>query len=474
MSIESVVVVGGGVGGWLAASLLARHLPHLRITVIDGGGADRSLGVATAAETLLPADLETMMHANWDEDALIRGACGSFMLGSALSGWRADGGAGFVPFGDIGAPMLPIAFHQLVARARSKGVPVNLANYSFAALCAQTGRFARPTPDDRSVRATLTYGLNVETGAAAQLFRGDAVARGVTVVVGTAVTAEKAADGTLNAVGTADGSRIAAELFIDASGAGGVLCGPTESWAAHFPFDRAATALRPTSDPPLPYVHVDANAGGWQSFTPVGGGVGETFLFAAAARSGEPEAACFAPGRQRRAWRGNVVAIGGAAAQLDPVSGTQLHLALADVSRLITLFPNDRACSAEAAEYNRQWGESTDCAFDFAMLRLARNGAAGATWDHVRSRPLPERLAYRVALYESCGRVVLHDGESFEESTWVAHFDALGIWPRRYQALAHALPVASIDAHFGRIRDVMLKAVAAMPPHAATLAQIAR
>ncbi len=474
MPIETVVVLGGGVGGWLAASVIARQFPELRIAVVEAQDTDRSLGIATPVETLLPQDLETLAAAGIDEDMLVRKARGSFSLGTAFSGWRDDGATAFEPFGEIGAPLGPTAFHQLVARARSEGTAVNLANYALAALCAQSGRFARPRVEDRSVHSTLTYGLHIETAALARMLKADAVANGVQAIDGRVADAERDAAGLLSAIVTGDGMGVAGDLFIDASGPDSALSGPFESWRAYFPCDRAVSAIKDVADPPLPYAHVAAHAAGWQAFLPVGGAIGETYLYAYTAQPDGPRGETFESGRQRAAWRGNLVSIGGAAALIDPVTGTQLHLALADVARLIALFPNDRSCTAEAGEYNRQWCETTDCAFDFALLRLARNEASGPVWEAARAQPLPDRLAYRLALYESCGRIVMHDGETFDESAWVAHFDALGIRPRRFDALVQGIPTGRIEAHLARIREVMLAAVATMPAYAATLARIAR
>jgi tryptophan 7-halogenase len=454
MPIDRIAVIGGGVGGWLAASLIARALPDVRVSVTESKGPDRSLGITNAAETLFPADLETLAAAGIDEDALIRGARGSFALGRALSGWHGESAPGFVPFGDIGAPLGPTAFHQLVARQRDAGAQVNLANYSLGALCAQSGRFARARPGDRSVHATLAYGLHVETSALAKWLRADAIARGAQLC---------------------DAPGGSADLVIDASGPDSAHGGPFESWAHHFPCDRAAAALRPSGEAPQPYAHIEAHAAGWQAFVPVHGAIGDTFVYAHEALPDGPPGETFEAGRQEAAWRGNVLSIGGAAALVDPVAGTQLHLALADVSRLIALFPNDRACAAEASEYNRRWREETDCAFDFALLHTARNGVTAAPfWAEARSRPLPDRLAHRIALFESCGRVVLHDGELFEEPQWVATLDALNIHARRHDALAHGITLDQIETHFARIRAAMLEAVGAMPPHAAYLDAIAR
>ncbi len=473
---ERVAISGGGLCGWLAACLLARHLPHLRIVVHPASAdeetrPDRSLGVPLAAEVLLPGDLEHIAAAGLRGGDLIRHCRGSFMLGTALTGWRAAGGPAFVPFGEIGAPLGPVPFHQIVAAARARGHDVNMANYALGALCAQTGRFAPPRSDDASVLSQLSFGLAVESDALRRLLRDDALAHGVQHGEAVADPASLCA---------------AADLVIDARGApeawsenGGEQGG--EDWSALMPFDRALVAKRAEPGtpppPPPPYAHLSTLAEGWQGFVPLAGAMTETLVFAAAAPPAEvtgalPEAHRLAPGRSAAAWQGAIVRMGAAAQQHDPVAGLQLHLALADVVRLIALFPANADCAVEAAEYNRQWRERSDCAFDYTVLRLARNGAKGAVWDRLRAAALPHRTAYRHDLYAANGRIALHDGEVFETPGWVMQFEALGIRPRRPDALAMTVPDMAITAHFEAIRKAMLAGVAKLPPHGAVLAEV--
>jgi tryptophan 7-halogenase len=84
---------------------------------------------------------------------------------------------------------------------------------------------------------------------------------------------------------------------------------------------------------------------------------------------------------------------------------------------------------------------------------------------------VPDRLAHKIALYESTGRLALHDEESFEASDWIALFDALGVRPQYYDAMADAINRAHIDQYLQQIRQAMLKAVATVPPHDVYLAQ---
>lgn len=447
--VVDVAIAGSGLAGWLGASLLARALPDLRISVMETPGPDRSLGVATAAEMLLPDDLLLLGEAGWNGADLLRGCRAGFLLGTALTGWRSDGAAAFMPFGEIGAPLGPVPFHQLVSTLRRRGEAVSLANYSVGALAAQAGRFAPPPAGDETAHSALAFGLCVDTRRMTALLREDALERGVRLA----------------------GASPEADLVIDASGPDSPFAGAREDWSAWFPFDRVTSARRSSEAPPPPYAHCDAHGAGWQSFAPLADGVAELFAYAAADAPGAPPAEPFSPGCEQAAWTGHVLRIGGAAAQHDPVTGLQLHLALADVLRLIALFPASREHAAEAAEYNRQWREQTDCAFDAALLRLARSGARGAVWDRLRASPLPERAGYRHDLYAANGRVVLHDGEVLDEAGWIAQFDALGVEPRKGDALADALPSERIAAHFAAIRQAMIASVGRMPPYAALLAQ---
>jgi len=71
-------------------------------------------------------------------------------------------------------------------------------------------------------------------------------------------------------------------------------------------------------------------------------------------RTGDLEGYRFNSGRITKPWLSNCVAIGGAAAIIDPLASTQLHLVGTAIARLLKLFPHKRSAPVEAAEYNRQ------------------------------------------------------------------------------------------------------------------------
>jgi tryptophan 7-halogenase len=469
--IQSIVIAGGGVASWLAAAALARRL-QCHIRVIEQGCVDDSLGIPLLGEPTLPTTPHFLRQMGFDEDALLRASSGSFSLGRALVGWRA-GSPAFHPYGDIGAPMGPIGFHHLVHRLRAEGESINLANYALAALCAQAGRFARPTADAASVLSTLDYGLHLDVAELRDAMKADALSRGVTATDGVISSVQLSDEGLIDLVLLHGGEHISGDLFLDCSGPTAPLArrmpgARFEDWSPWLPCDSALISSAPDECTPLPFVSVEAHTAGWRATTPLQGRTSEVVLCAsAAARKFEAEPYRFVQGRSTSPWQGNCLALGGAAAIIDPLACTQLHLMGNALSRLLTLFPHDRACRIEAAEYNRQTCEELDNARDFAILHYKANGRVGDSfWDGCRAVQAPDRLAHKILLYQCTGRIALHDEESFETPDWIALFDAMNLQPRSSDAMVDAIDPVRIAEHLAQVRAVMLKAVASLPTHA--------
>ncbi len=476
MPIDRIVIAGGGIAGWMTAAVLARSLlpGACSICVIDEGGEDVSLGYPSIAEATLPSTPRFHVEAGLDEDALLKAAHGTFSLGRALAGWGSASVPGFHAYGDLGAPMGPVAFHQLVAVRRSAGAQINLANFTLAALTAQSGRFARPSPDGRSVLSTMDYGVHVDTQRYAAAFKADALSRGVEWIEGKVVSGDADHEGMLTAVMTTDGPSIAGDFFIDCSGSQAILIETAlkagfQDWSQWLPTRHLSNQFVECDTIPPAYTHIEALDDGWRRFVPLQGREVETRL----SRSGG--GAPFTSGRRIDMWKGNCVAIGGAAVIVDPVASTSLHLLQSAIQRLIQYFPHDRHAPIEAAEYNSQSIDEAEAARDFAILHYKANARVGDPfWDQCRAMTVPDRLAHKIALYESCGRIALHDGEVFEEADWVSLYDSLGVQARRFDAQAHGVPLPAIEQHFAKLRDVMLAAIATLPSHADYVRQFCR
>jgi tryptophan 7-halogenase len=484
-----VVVVGAGLAGQSAGLALVRALPRSkwRVMVVPTDHDEEDLGFSSPVEPTLPSIRNFHADLGIDEDALVRDGIASFSLGTAHSGWMEDGGASFAPFGDIGASVGGVAFHQYVARLREMGEQVRSTDYSIAALMAQAGRFARPSDDPRSPLSSFTYGLHLQRRPYVDRLKALAEGQGAEQAAAPFAECVTAGD-QVEAVLLRDGKRVAGDLFVDASGPRALLLGslpvPFQSWRHWFPANRLLAWEEEEQAPPACYALVAAHGAGWQRTVPGPGSVGQLLAYASD-QLGDTEALARAgggvtqmpraieSGRRERSWVGNTVAIGGAAGVVEPTAPVALHLAQQQIGRLLRLFPSSTAMNLEASEYVRETSAELDRMRDFLLLRRALAGRRDTPyWRSAPAAELPAELHHKISLYRSRGRVPLLDGDEFGEAEWAAEFEGLGVRPARFEALAEAMPADQLKALLGRMREAMFRAIAPLPRHADYLAAI--
>jgi tryptophan halogenase len=494
-----IVLAGGSLAGWMTATALARVLNPADHTVTLAGADEARDGLAPlgVADATLPPPVPLHAALDLNEDGVVGRTGGSFSFGIALSGWNGPASVTpptyFHPFSQIGGPLGPVSFHHIALRLRRDGAPLRLSNFALAALAAQAGRFMRPSPDPASVLSTCHYGLHLDCDRLAGLYRAEAERLGVRVARGHLQRVERTADGALGAVQTSVGERVEGDLFLDCTGVEARLLtalegngGGTgwEAWDPWLPCDRVLAAVVDDPVAPPPYSHAEARAAGWTRSLPLQGRTAFTALYATA--HGDEEAALrqlkqlaggrplqdlhshyVRFGRRRTPWLRNCIALGGAAALIDPVGLSNLQLLRAGADLLLQLLPSDADAAAEAAEFNRRFTALLDHARDFALAHYRLNGRSGEPfWDDCRAMHIPDTLDYKLRLYECRGRVPLYDEDPLEEDSWANLFDEHGLRPRAYTPIADGFRTTDLQSHVQLVRTVMLEAVKKMPAHA--------
>ncbi|CAN5123746.1 tryptophan 7-halogenase [soil metagenome] len=472
--LTRVAILGGGVAGWMTACALVRALPAgCEIRVIETTDS-----APRGALSTLPALRSFHGLLGLEEPALMRAAHGTFKLGSRFSGWTA--GDHIEGFSDVGVGLEGVAFHHHWLRLRAGHDVGPFEDYSLAAVAARLGRFALPSEDARSVLSTLSYGLHLDATAYVAALRaaGADVKRGP----GEVASVSLLADGAIAALALADGERVEADLFVDTT-ADGRLIGEAlgVAWrdaGAGLPCDRLATReIAPRSNPP-PLTEVEAIAEGWLRRVPLRDRDAVALAYRADLTSdaealeilgGEGHVEPLRHGRREQAWRGNCVAIGPAAGQVEPLNGADAHLIQSGVSRLLGLLPGRQGDPPAAAEYNRLMAEEMDRALDMAVMRYALSDRDDPLWTLARRAAPSEPLAYKLAQFESRGRVVLYDEETFMEGSWIEALIGHGLVPRRHDRLADRLPVARAGEALARLRALIRQTAQALPSHADAL-----
>jgi tryptophan halogenase len=163
-------------------------------------------------------------------------------------------------------------------------------------------------------------------------------------------------------------------------------------------------------------------------------------------------------------WIGNCVAIGDAAASLEPLDAAQLQVLQIGLTHLLAMFPIDAAQMPEAGAYNRVVTAHFENVRDFQIAHYKLNKRLDAPfWDRCRDTDPPASLAYKLALFERCAQVALYDHETFQEENWIANFLGHGLIPKSYDARADALEGAALMAQFQQMLHFIASEVTDMP-----------
>lgn len=491
--VSSVAIVGNGVEAAMAAAALAvalgrRVVVRLVASPDDKTAAREMIGV----ESTLPPLRAFNTLLGFDEDYLVRACAGTFKLGTEFSGWH-ERGSYIQPCGEFGATLGGVAFHQYLTRLRAAGAVVRPEEYCLAAIAARSGSFTRPSQEPSSVQSTMTYALHLDGIRYRDELIDVARRHGLSVVRGTVSAVELSRNGYIRALILRGGTRIEADLFVDASGPEACLIGtalgvPFDDWSNGLPCSRQVLAHDTQEQLGAALTRVEAAEFGWMIRTPLQGSVACGYAYDpvllsddVAARSllswmGSDSASGLIfrsamSGRRTAPWQGNCVAIGGAAGFIEPLDSTALHLTQSMIVRLLSLFPT-RIPDVEPREYNRLVGNELERARDLAIAHYATaRRTDGEFWRRRRSASIPDSLAYKMAQYASRGKLVSYDQEPIPETAWLALYLGQGIWPNRCEALAQGADPESVRQQLARMRAAIEQAANAMPAHAAYIHQ---
>lgn len=495
--IRKIVIVGGGLDGWISAAVLARTLPKQRyeIVLIDPPAAPVDVGALDGGVASLPLIRSLHGVVGLPEQVLCAKADAAMSLGCAFSDWSRVGARYFAPFGVFGAPIEGVSFHHYWQRLGASRDVGDLGDYALGAAAAARGKFAPPSADPASVLSTYGFAFHVNAAAYAGLMRRIAEHGGVRAIEADLADVTLSGErGFIESLTLAGGARIDGDLFLDCTGARAALIGVAmkagfEDWRTALPCDRAVALRLDDDSAPAPFRSAIAVESGWRWHMPLRGSVGHGIVYAsahmgddaaeAALRAKAPAGAnvtstSFISGRRTAPWTKNCVAIGAAGCVLDPLAPTALHLIQTAVRTLLSLLPEKSFSGGESAEFNRILAETTERMRDFLALQYkAAPRDDSPFWRACKAAPAPDSLAYKMRLFESKGRVLALDEETFHEADWVAAFIGRGVLPRLYDQLADTPDAEQIWSRMQAMRAIIAKTADAMPSHGDFLARYA-
>ena len=455
--IAKVVVAGGGITAWSAAAALKKRIPSLDVRLIE---------TAATADALADRIISTLpsisgFHGDiglTDADVITRAGSG-LRLGTMFQGW-AGGQPDYIhAYGDCGAAVGVVPFHQLWVRHSRENALPPFDRFSAAAELARSGSNAQV--------ASQPVGLQLTFKRYAEMMRAYALHLGVHAQTGLITDVELGTDsGFIDALLLADGGQVRGDLFVDCTGAGSLmqqrLDTPFVDWSAWLPCDRVL--LQETGPDPAA-VSLDRVAAlpvgwRWTASSPQAASAGVVYSSAHAkhdeiARELETAAEPLAipQGRRRDFWVRNCVAIGDAAVTVEPLEWTNLHLVHSQLDRLVAMMPGRDCAAIELAQFNRECAAEADRVRDFLCLHYVCSSRPEPFWQEAAAITPPPSLEHTLALFTERGRLPYYQEETFTRDSWLTVLLGQGIRPRRIDPLADLVSPQEAGQAFAAMRQ---------------------
>jgi tryptophan 7-halogenase len=481
--MKSLVIVGGGTAGWMAAAALARFAPHLSISLVES----ETIGTVGVGEATIPQIHLFNSALGIDEAEFVNETRATFKLGIEFAGWTREGASYMHAFGAIGRPAGLMPFHQLWLRAQAEGFAKPLQRYSLNELAARTmrmriGRRAPAAPE-------MPYAYHFDAGLYAQYLRRFAERHAVVRHEGIVSRVEQDGEtGTIAAVHLDGERRLAGDFFIDCTGFRGVLiegalAAGYDDWSRWLPCDRALAVPCESGGDFTPYTRSTARRGGWQWRIPLQHRIGNGMVYASAHWSddaaaeallanldgkplADPKPLRFVTGKRRRQWDRNCLAIGLAAGFMEPLESTSIHLIQSAISRFLAVLPARVPDPAIIDWFNNQADFEWSRVRDFLVLHYWANDRRGEPlWDACRAMALPDTLAAKLDQWRAAGHLHREHEELFTESGWFQVLAGQGVPARAYNPLADALPSAELRRLLDENEMGLIAEVQQMPRH---------
>lgn len=500
--VRSVVVVGGGSAGWLAAARLAAR---------NGGAGPNAVSVTLVESSTVPpigvgegtwpTMRNTLAKIGITETQFIQSCDAAFKQGARFVGW-VDGSPNdgyYHPLNPpVGAAELNLSPHWEAASA-SFADSVDFQ----AALC--TAGLAPKDITSAEFRGVANYAYHLDAGKFAMVLREHSVNKlGVRHVVGDVMRIHQAQNGDITSVELADGQTLAGDLFVDCSGFAALLIGgvykvPFQRCGDTLFIDRALAMQVPYPEPEAPITcHTVSTAqdAGWIWDIGLWTRRGIGYVYSSSHTSDDeaeatlrryvgPAADALTPrkiaiqsGHREWFWQNNCVAVGLSAGFLEPLEASALLLIEISMDNIADRLPRTRgAMEVVARQFNETFQHHWKRIIEFLKLHYVLTQRTDtAFWrDNVLPSSIPESLQERLELWRVHPPGPHDFSHAREVFSWPSYQYILhGMRFRtRYAELAHvAREMTDAKRLLARAAQQRKEALQKMPPHRELLKKI--
>lgn len=485
--IKKMVIVGGGTAGWMTAALLGKLLMgKIQIEIVESD----EIGIIGVGEATIPAIKIYNQLLGLNEVEMMKATQGTFKLGIEFVDWREKNTTYIHGFGKVGTDLLWMRTYQFWSKLKEKAKLKDLDNYSLGVVAARMNKFAMPNGQDlNSPMADFDYAYQFDAALFGQYLRKIAQNYGVKRTEGKIIKVNvNPENGFIESLNLENGSSISGDLFVDCSGARGLLISQTlgsefDSYSKYLLCDSAYAIGCTNANELTPYTRSTALESGWQWRIPLQHRIGNGHVFSSNYISNEkaldrllnnldgeilnePKLVKFTPGKRKEVFKKNCVAIGLSSGFLEPLESTSIHLIQTAILRLISLFPSNKFSQTDIDEYNRQTEIEYEFIRDFIIAHYkVTNRSDTEFWKYCKNMEIPDSLSQRLNLFKSSGRFFQTDNELFKEESWVQVLLGQGL-EINPDPMTNLIPDDDLVSYLKNIEYVILENAKSFIPHA--------
>lgn len=441
---RSIVIVGGGSSGWMAAAYLKKALKNVDITLVEAPHI-KSIGVGEATFSTIKLFFDFL---GLEEHEWMPSCNATYKLAIKFVNWTQAGGHFYHPFQRYemvdgyniaewwlklkrGEEAFDYSCFSIPAICDAKLSPRYLDGRVFDDKVQEYFADGERVPNAHLAehQVQYPYAYQFDAGLLASFLETYAIQRGVKKIEDEVIDVPLAEDGSIGRIQTRNHGAISGDLYIDCTGFRGLLINqalqePFISFNDTLPND-SAVALQIPVDVHThgiePFTTSTAMSAGWAWTIPLYGRIGTGYVYCSQFLSKEEAEAEFRAhlahlgpaaqnckanhikmrcGRTRNSWVKNCVAIGLASGFVEPLESTGIFFIQHNIEELVRHFPNGSFDAEVVRGFNRTVNEAIDGVREFLTLHYAATDRCDTDyWKWVKQLGLTDSLRERMALW---------------------------------------------------------------------------
>lgn len=390
---RSVLIVGGGTAGWMAANILAVKWPDCKVTLVES----KDIGVIGVGEGSTPYLKSFFSDIGVSEKEWMEACCATYKLGIEFEGWTSfkQNNSYFHPFySAYDKPSAELFFYNCGLRRRGNQADTNPANYFVSAEMVNQKFYPNKITNKE---VDIDYGYHFDSVLLGRFLRDIAKSRGITHIVDDVTDVRLSTTGEISTVNTITQRQLSADFYIDCSGFRAKLIHQSlgEQYCSYQDqlFNDSAVALQiPTNDLDntdyVPQTRSVALKYGWMWDIPLTTRTGRGYVYSSkyvdkTEAEKELREVCgvanrdditarhlkMRVGRLHNHWSSNCLAVGLSQGFIEPLEATALMLTQYTMDQFIGQYSNN--CSLAQEGFNNEINRMFDGVRDYIVAHYA-------------------------------------------------------------------------------------------------------